>query len=178
MADYLLDTMILRYWYDDRCPEHAAVLKHVQHVREPDPDTGYVSRLFVSVVTRSEIEYGHRVELTPDLTTQREYIKFINEQLPETLEITHHVSEPYGNLRAWIFNNCSPKNKRSRAKRAEELVHPTTAKELGIDENDLWIAAQAVTYNLLLVTHDRLNNLGNAIKHVTPALKLEDWANL
>lgn len=178
MADYLLDTNIVSYWYDDRCSEHEAVLQHVQNVRCPDDVTGYVSHLFVSVVTRSEIEYGHRVAPTPNAVAQAEYIKFISEQLPEPLEITHHVAEAYGELRAWLFNNCSPKNKRSKAMRAEEFVHPTTAKELGIQENDLWIAAQAITYNLVLVTHDRLGNLGDAIKHVTPALKLEDWAKL
>ena len=44
--------------------------------------------------------------------------------------------------------------------------------ELGIDENDLWIAAQAIEHNLVLVTNDEMKR----IKHVAgPVLDIEDW---
>ncbi len=56
MADYLLDTNILRYWYDTACGEHVKVAGWVNAARQPDPQTNYVSRLFVSVVTLGEIE--------------------------------------------------------------------------------------------------------------------------
>jgi predicted nucleic acid-binding protein len=54
-------------------------------------------------------------------------------------------------------------------------VDPTTARELGIDENDLWIAAHAALHNLVLVTADGLANIKEAIKEVGIGPKLEDW---
>ena len=60
MADYLLDTNILSYWYDVRRAENAKVVARVNAARKPDPTTKYISRLFVSVITLGEIEYGAR----------------------------------------------------------------------------------------------------------------------
>ncbi len=176
MPDYLLDTNILAYWYDTMRPEHAKVVARVSAARLPEPETNYVSRLFVSVVTLGEIEYGHRVTLTPDPAKQVAYAKFVQEQCPEALEMNRHVAEQYGDMRAWLFNNCGPNAKKSKAKRAEELVNPATGKELGIDENDLWIAAQAKTHNLVLVTHDSKHNFAMMLNQFAPALTVEDWA--
>jgi tRNA(fMet)-specific endonuclease VapC len=177
VPDYLLDTNILRYWYEKTCDEHARVVARVDSVRQPDPRTKYVSRLFVSVVTLGEIEYGHRVAHAPDPVKQAAYAKFVREQCPVSLEMTNHVAEQYGEMRAWLFNNCGPNVKRSKAKRAEELVNPTTGKELGIDENDIWIAAQAKTHNLVLVTHDSRGNFGKMLNQFAPALTVEDWVS-
>ena len=50
-----------------------------------------------------------------------------------------------------------------------------TARELGIDENDLWLAAHAALYNLVLVTADRLANLALAIENAGIGPRVEDW---
>ena len=176
MPDYLLDTNIVRYWYDTRCPEHAKVLARVQTIRQSDPQTQYVPRLFISVVTVGEIEYGHRVTATPNVSKQFEYLTFVREQCPEPLDIIAHVGEHYGELKAWLMNNCSPKWMRTRARRLKELVDPTTAEELGADENDLWITAQAMTFNLVLVTHDSGGHFGNLLRQFATTLRVEDWA--
>lgn len=183
MADYLLDTNILSFWYDTLKSEHPNVVARVNAARQPDPTTHYVSRLFVSVVTLGEIEYGARASHVPNPAKQAEYaamdaakIKFVQEQCPEALEITKHVAEQYGELKAWLFNNCAPNAKKSKSKRAEELVNPTTGKELGIDENDVWIAAQAKAHNLVLVTHDSRGNFGQLLKQFSSTLTVEDWA--
>jgi tRNA(fMet)-specific endonuclease VapC len=177
VSDYVLDTNILRYWYDTTCVEHAKVVTRVKAARQPDPQTNYVPRLFVSVVTLGEIEYGHRVAPAPDAAKQAAYTKFVQQQCPVALEMTKHVVEQYGEMRAWLFNNCGPVAKKSKVKRAEELVNPATGKELGIDENDIWIAAQAKTHNLVLVTHDFRGNFGKVLKQFSPALIVEDWAS-
>lgn len=177
MPDYLLDTNILRYWYDTACVEHAKVVGRVHAARLPDPQTNYVARLFVSIVTLGEIEYGHRVTHAPDPVKQADYARFVRQQCPVALEMTLHVVEQYGEMRAWLFNNYGPRAKKSKAKRAEELVNPATGKELGIDENDIWIAAQAKTHNLVLVTHDTRRNFGKVPNQFAPSLKVEDWAS-
>jgi len=175
-VDYLLDTNILRYWYDTRCVEHPRVVRRVKAARQPDPQTHSMSRLFVSVVTLGEIEYGHRVTHAPDPAKQAAYAKFVREQCPVAVEITKHVAEQYGEMRAWLFNKFGPIAKKSKTKRAEELVNPATGKELGIDENDIWIAAQAMTHNLVLVTHDSRGNFGEVLRQFAPALTVGDWA--
>ena len=177
MEDYLLDTNMLSYWYNTTCREHAKVLGRVNAVRLPDPQSKHVSRLFVSVVTLGELEYGHRVALAPDPAKQAAYSKFVLEQCPVAIEITKHVAEQYGELRAWLFNHCAPNAKKSKKLRAEELVNPTTGKELGIDENDIWITAQAKTHNLVLVTHDSRGNFARLLKQFAPAMNMEDWAS-
>ena len=175
MPDYLLDANILRFWYDTRCPQHASVLAHVQAIRQPEPQTQYVPRMFVSVVTIGEIEYGHRVAPKPDASEQSAYVRFVRDQCPEPLEIIRHVGEHYGELRAWLFNNFSDNRKRTKAKRPEELVDPTTARELGVQENDIWIAAQAMTFNLVLVTHDSRGRFGDLLRQFATSLQVEDW---
>ena len=184
MPDYLLDTNILSYWYNQKCAEHAKVLARIYAVRNPDPTTGYVSRLYISAITLGEIQYGARASHFPDPAKQAEYtaldaakLKFVLEQCPEPFMITRHVADEYGEMRAWLFNNCGPNAKKTKKLRAEEMVHPTTGKELGIDENDLWIAAQAKTHNLVLVTHDFRGNFDRVLKQFAPTLKVEDWAS-
>lgn len=184
MADYLLDLNILNYWYDAACAEHSQVKTRVKAASQADPATNYMPRFFVSAITLGEFEYGSRVSRVPDPVKQAEYAamdaakgKFILEQCPVVLEITEHVAEQYGELKAWLFNNCAPQTKKSKKLRAEELVNPSTGKELGIDENDLWIAAQAKTHKLVLVTHDSRGNFGKMLKQFSPTLEVEDWAS-
>lgn len=182
--DYLLDLNILHYWYDAECAEHAKVVARVNFARQPAPQTNYVSRLYVSVVTLGEIEYGARASHVPNPAKQAEYeamdaarIRFVQEKCPQELEISKHVAAQYGELMAWLFNNCGPNAKKSKVKRLDQLVNPTTGKELGIDVNDIWIAAQAKTHNLVLVTHDSRGNFGKLLNRFAPALKVEDWAS-
>ena len=176
MPDYLLDTNIVAYWYNTSISEHAKVLDRISVVKLPDPTTKYVPRLYVSIVTLGEIEYGHRVASAPDIAKQTEFMRFVREQCPVVLEIIDDVAAHYGELRAWLFDNCGPKVRKSKVKRAEELVNPATGKELGIDENDIWIAAQAKAHNFVLVTHDSRGNFGKVLKQFSPALATEDWA--
>jgi len=175
VPDYLLDINILSYWYDSRRPEHPMVLAHVKTVCQPDPQTQYVPRLFISVVTLGEIEQGHRSAATPNASAQSEYMTFVREQCPEPLEITKHVAVPYGELKAWLFNKFSDKKKRTKAQRAKQIVDPITARELGADENDIWIAAQAMTLNLVLVTHDSRGHFGELQRQFATTLRVEDW---
>jgi predicted nucleic acid-binding protein len=50
---------------------------------------------------------------------------------------------------------------------------PVTGHQLGIDENDLWIAAQAVEHNLVLITSDKLLKLREA--DPDGRLLIENW---
>ncbi len=178
MPNYLLDTNILSYWYNPRRSEHAKVLARLQAVRQPEPQTGYVPRLYISVVTIGEVEYGHKANSTMSLSEKSSFKTFLRDECPEPYTITEHVGEHYGALKAWLFDACSPKEMRTKANRLSQLVDPVSAETLGADENDLWIAAQAMTFGLVLVTHDSRGHFGELLHHFksTDQFDVEDWA--
>jgi tRNA(fMet)-specific endonuclease VapC len=78
----------------------------------------------------------------------------------------------YGSIRARVFEKYAPREKRRRGLRPEQLIDPVTSHELGIQENDLWLAAQAVEFNLVLVTNDAMQRLQDTCNE----LRVENWA--
>ncbi|MGR3178067.1 MAG: hypothetical protein ACUZ8E_08435 [Candidatus Anammoxibacter sp.] len=80
----------------------------------------------------------------------------------------------YAKLKAKLFEKFALKEKKSRQNRIEQWRYPSTGKELQIQENDLWIASVAMSFNLILVTNDKMN----AIKEVVGTdLEIIDWLN-
>jgi len=55
------------------------------------------------------------------------------------------------------------------------LAPRTSAEELGIQENDLWIAAQAIQYNLVLITEDHMRRLQEVSTDLDYPLQLASW---
>jgi tRNA(fMet)-specific endonuclease VapC len=70
--------------------------------------------------------------------------------------IDKDTSQYYGILRGELFRRYAPRDshRRIKAKRPEGLRDTTSARELGIQENDLWIVSVAVQYDLHLITRD------------------------
>ena len=163
MHGYLLDTNIVRYWFDERRAEHQRVVQHIQEL----PDT---APLMISAITLGEIEYGLQVARI-DALKQEDYLAFISIHLPMVLDITKATRIYYGALRASIFEKYAPNPRRRRGLRPEQLIDPVTSRELGIQENDIWIAAQALEYNLVLVTNDKMDR----IRDVCEDLQVENW---
>ena len=71
-----------------------------------------------------------------------------------------------------MFESFAPKDKKRKGLRPCQLVDPVTSLELGIQENDLWIAAQAISRNLTFVTNDRMER----IRDVAGSLCIDNWA--
>jgi len=165
MRGYLLDTNIIEFWFNSNKnkQKHDSVLRRIDAL---DPNTP----LATSVVVLGEIEYGY--ESAPH---RREHVgkvlRFVQTQLPRILKVTLPTAQAYGQLRAALFDKYAPKKDR-KGLRPEQLTDPITSKELGIQENDLWIAAQALERNLVLVTDDKMDR----IRTVAQKLKLENWA--
>ena len=169
MPGYLLDTMIITYWFNGESGKYPIVQAAAEKRRGNHP-------LYVSAITLGEIEYGHALNLTGAGPRRDEFARFVSETLPQVLDVDRHTTEPYGRIRAVLFEKFAPKSRRSKAKRAEELCDPTTGRELGIDENDVWIVAQAAERNLVLVTHDKLVRIRQALADLDPSVQIEDWA--
>ncbi len=165
MRGYLLDTNIISYWFQPGTPENRNVVTHIGGLDAGAP-------LRVSAVTLGEIEYGHRVVSTTGRPIQVQFNRFVQTQLPDVLDVRRTTRTYYGQIRARLFEKYSPQHGR-KALRPEQLVDPVTAKALSVQENVIWIAAQAVEYNLVLVTHDRMARLRDVAGDI---LDIEDWA--
>jgi len=159
---YLLDTNILSYWFDATRPEHDTVKQHVDSLPDEAP-------LWVSAITLGEIDYGHRCSPKSNTDAQAEFRMFLEEAMPCVVGIDKHTDSHYGMLRSLLFKAFGSKTRRQ--KWPEELADPTTAKQLGIQENDIWIAAQALQFNLVLVTNDKMLRL----RQIAPELRIENW---
>ena len=163
---YLLDTCIVSCWHDKRKEGHPHVVAHLDAL---PPDAPFR----ISAITLGEMEYGHSVE-SPHVETpiQVEFRQFVTDRLPNSLEISRGTAVHYGRIRARLFEKFVGNRERKRL-RPEQLVDPVTSRELGIHENDLWIAAQAVEYRLVLVTGDSMNNIRTVVGDL---LRIENWS--
>lgn len=157
---------------DDRGQEEAdqATLRFRQRLAAlHDP------RLLICAITVGEVEEG--LESAPSLAAEKcRQVRRTLAAFQQVLEISRNTAAPwYSTTRARLFDKYASKRKRGRrrkVKRIESLVDTATAKELGIDENDLWIASVALEYHLVLVTADK----GMArIRDVCSDLRLENW---
>jgi predicted nucleic acid-binding protein len=175
LRDFLLDTQTVRYWHDSRCAQHVAVGGNVSSLCQLAEPMEVKPRLLISVVTLGEIEFGHQVALAPDPVAQAAYIQFVQEELPNPFELSADAAAAYGELRTRLFNKYAPRDKRKSKMRPEQLVDPATAKELKIQENDLWICAQAAAHGMVLVTNDRMTHIRDVATAMNPPLLVQDW---
>jgi predicted nucleic acid-binding protein len=148
---YLLDTSIASLAVDGQNRYNAAVRGHLAGLGD--------STLFVCVFTIGEIEYGLAVSTKIDPTRHSEARAALAEY--EVLPVDHHTAREFGRIRAALFKQYSPHDHRGRltTKVPEDLREPTTAKELGIQENDLWIVSVAVQYDVRLLTADKAEGM-------------------
>ena len=175
MRDFLLDTQTIRYWYDSGCTQHAAVIGNISALRSAGAAFDPQPKLLISVVTLGEIEFGHRVQAsdrTPDNAARR---KFVREQLPAAWDVTPDATEAYAQLRSRLFNKYAPGDKRKPKMRPEQLLDPATALSIQIQENDLWLCAQAAAHGFVLVTNDGMKAIRDVAAGMTPPLLMQDW---
>lgn len=167
MDGYLLDTNAASILWNSRHPEHKILREFFSEKSK--------SLVWLSLIAFGEIEYGLKVTPQIDEDSQKEVRKRMSEYV--LLEVNKHTIEPYSNLRAALFTRYSPRNKRGRLKIKwpEDLQEQTSAKELGVQENDIWIAAQAIQYNLVLVSGDPMRRLQEVSMGLEYPLQLASW---
>ena len=175
MRDFLLDTQIVRYWYDEHCTQHAAVVGNIESLRKQAISLDCEPKLLVSVVTLGEIQFGHRVQEGNFAKSQKAYGRFVHQELPARLEITEDAVTAYGEIRSRLFNKYAPGRKRKRKMRPEQLTDPISSLELQIQENDLWLCAQAVGLGMVLVTNDKMHPIHEVSRGMKPPLLLQNW---
>jgi len=118
-----------------------------------------------SLVSTCVIVQGELVDMAERSQRQEENLALIHSFLM-TIYI-HNIDEftatIYGQLKAALFNQFAPKEKKKRRK--------TEIADLGFGENDLWIAAIALQHNLTVVSADGDFQRIQQVK----ALTVESW---
>ena len=116
---------------------------------------------FISMVTVAEVEFGlqaHRPRFS-SAEIENKLKTIVDGYL--VLNMDENISKVYGKIRADLFRKYGSINTKNKVttKSVENLRELTSARELGIQENDLWIVSAAVQYNLEFVTLDSASGM-------------------
>lgn len=168
---YLFDTNFVSALIDGRNDHHDEANKFLVDKA--------ASSFWCSIIAFAEIEYGLKIAplINDDLhkSIRAELSKF--SQATNLLAPNRHTIQSYSSLRAELFKRYSPRDKRGRLtkKWPEDLHDRTTSKTLGIQENDIWLAAQAIERNLVLVTNDSMRRIAEVSQSLDDPLIIHLW---
>ncbi len=154
MKDYLLDTNHLEHVFNG----HGRVVAHLASLPA-------ATQIRTSVISLGEIEAGHRITKTTDQQRRDEFDRFVFQEFrPLALPLSASTRQYYAQLIEGIWQRNRPSSGRTGTE--WHLV------KLGVDINDVWIAAQAIEHNLILVTEDNMRCIREAAGKL---LDVENW---
>lgn len=161
MRAFLLDTNIWQYWFDpENYPEQHA------NIQEQLKSLPSHARLSISVISWGEIAVGFPGSI------QTQHLDFIRSEKPSTINLDQHIAKEYGKLRGDLPEKAL---KRKKGLGPKDSVDRFTWLEIGSLENDLWIAAQAISRNLTLVTNDNNKGMKRIREVAGKNLQVENW---
>jgi len=143
MDGYLLDTNTFDYLTDRADARHPCVRERFEALPNGTP-------VFVSAVTAGEVTYGISTFPAMDEAKKRGLLRALAEF--RVLDVTTATKDSYAMVRAALFARTI-KEGRKRL-RPEQLRDPVTSLQMGVQENDVWLVAQALAHNLVFVTND------------------------
>ncbi|NTJ06925.1 PIN domain-containing protein [Rhizobium lusitanum] len=149
MDAYLLDTTVLSIYLDPNHPHHVSKSQSLAALPTNSPR-------FISAVALAELGFGtslaallgkgNMANLNAILVQARGFA---------VLDVTHHTASAYAEVKSKIAHKYLAKTlRKDRPKYIEEWVDKATGQKLAIDENDLWMCAQAKERDLVFVTAD------------------------
>ncbi|MBY5523555.1 PIN domain-containing protein [Rhizobium leguminosarum] len=157
MDTYLLDTNLVSVLYDSQRPNHQTVR---QAIRNLDPQAPQL----ISAVTIAELRFG--LALSRAVGRPLHHIEACIGKAEEhpLAGIGRYTAEAFAHVKSSLAQQRL--NLQRRIPRwVEGWTDRVTSQVLQIDENDLWIAAQAIERNYVIVTSDR-----DFINVIAPAL--------
>jgi predicted nucleic acid-binding protein len=153
---YLMDTNHVTAWE----AEEPGVVAKVQSLPKE-------TLIFTSAIAIGEIYAGHEMT-SGDLARRHKVRHFLNLNLiPYVVPITEKTAPSYGEIMGRIWQHHPPPLKPKRSTDLHLAI-------LGINVNDVWIAASAWERGLILLTEDAMP----VIRHLVPEVKHENWIQL
>lgn len=149
MEGYLLETSTLSALLDSEHPKHADAKAAVGALDPASPK-------YVSVVALAELTFGQRL-IEAFTRTSPAYLAAILAEARRhaLLDITRHTASEYAELKAILARTYLDKAlRRDRPRWVENWVDRATGQILQVDENDLWMCAQARERELIMITAD------------------------
>ena len=154
---FLLDTNAISARLDPAHKYHREIGEFLASV------TLFQNFVYISSITLGEMSFGcevaaRRPNFPPAKLLAIQQIIADVKRIPNMFHVTEHVATTYAEIKAQLIAKKMPKLlaqlKGKTPVWPDDWIDETTTKKLGISENDLWIAAIAVTHNLILVTGD------------------------
>ncbi len=144
-----MDTTVLSIYLDPTHPHHADKGQSLAALPVDNPR-------FISAVALAELGFGTKLaEVMGKGNLLALKAMIARARAYSVLDITHHTASAYADVKARIAQKYLAKMlRKDRPKYIEEWVDKATGKKLGIDENDLWMCAQAKERDLVFVTAD------------------------
>jgi tRNA(fMet)-specific endonuclease VapC len=163
MEAYLLDTSAL------------TPLVYAGHPKHHDASAKIASLgsvpIYVSIIALAEMQYGFSLyeKFTGSLLLDADKM-MKNAQSYPRLDISNHTAAAYAELKSALAKHYLPTSKKEfRKKHVEEWVDQFTGKPLAVDDNDIWVCAQARETNFTVVAGDKMERIRQAdplLKHM------------
>lgn len=163
MDTYLLDTNLVSVLYDAQRANHLAVRTAVAALDPASPQ-------LVSAITIGELRYG--LALSRASGRPLTHIEACIERTEEhpLAEVGRYTAEAFGYVKSSVALQRIDIQRRP-PRWVEAWSDRVTGQLLQIDENDLWIAAQAVERNLVVITSD--TDFTRVIAPAVPELRVQ-----
>jgi predicted nucleic acid-binding protein len=159
MEGYLLDTCAVSAYLSPTRPNHAIVRDRIDTLEAE-------SLKYVSVITLGELVYGAQLSANSEGVDIASFEDLIMEARKyPLLSVTDHVADSFGKLKASLAVTCIPRRlkRKKRPRWVEDWIKAATGRDMQVDENDLWLFAQAHDRDLVFLTTDsdieRINQL-------------------
>lgn len=150
MSGFLLDTCTISKWFDKKRVDVDARVSSL----------GESNQLYVSAVSIGEFLCGQASQANTDVAAQSRFNAWLRDRfLDRIVDVTSGAAGEYGPLRALLLERYAPGGAWKNVKKRPERCLDVKGADLGIDENDLWLVAQAEAHNLTLVTMDRMTRI-------------------
>lgn len=149
MRGYLFDTSVISALLDRRHDHH---FKIRQAVAKLDP----AAPQYLSPMSLAETEFGSFMAAAFQRTDAQRLKRVVREAKKYgVLPVSRNTAPVYARLKTDLAKCYLAKaSRKDRPRWVEDWVDKTTGEKLQIEENDLWMCAQAKERDLILVTVD------------------------
>lgn len=153
MRGYLVDVNHIQAHFD----KSAAFFARLRSVPASD-------LLSLCAVSLGEIRAGHEMSTTTNEQRRHDFETFVIDQyLHVSLEVTASTTSYYASIMGRVWGKHKPAN--SRIGTDSHLL------SLGIDINDVWLVASAWEHGLIVLTHDKMRFIREAV----PEVQFDSW---